>query len=117
VGQILRPGVDIAAVSRGHVGSVFLHQFSPLRLAKETLKGGPELVEALVKTPMLVSEGLKVLEQATRRTPENPFTGIRGTILAGFLLLAAALLAGNALWVPAAIVGLLGLLLALRPGR
>jgi ubiquinone biosynthesis protein len=117
VGQVLSPGLDIAAVSRAHVGSVFLHQFSPLRLAKETLKGGPELVEALVKTPMLVSEGLKVLEQATRRTPENPFTGIRGTILAGFLLLAAALLAGNALWVPAAIVGLLGLLLALRPGR
>jgi ubiquinone biosynthesis protein len=117
VGRILDPGLDVAKVSQTHVQKIFLHQFSPLRLAQETLRGGPEIVDALVKTPMLITEGLKVLEQATRRPPENPFTGIRGTLFAGFCLLAAAILASNALWIPAAILALAGLALALRPGR
>jgi len=117
VGQLLDPDLDATAISRTHVTNIFFHQFSPLRLARETLTGGPEVVEALVKMPMLITEGLKVLEQATRRPPENPFTGIRGTVLAGFCLLAGAMLASNSLWVPAGVMGGIGLLLALRPGR
>ncbi len=117
VGQVLKPGFDVAAVSQTHVNKIFLYQFSPLRLVKESLRGAPEIVDAMVKTPMLITEGLKVLEQATRRPPENPFTGIRGTLFAGFMMLAAAILAGNQLWIPAGVLGLLGLALALRPGR
>ncbi len=117
VGQILKPGFDVAQVSQKHVNRIFLHQFSPMRIVKETLAGAPEIVDALVKAPMLITEGLRVLEQATKRPPENPFTGIRGTIFAGFCLLAAAMLAGNQLWIPAVVMGIIGLLLALRPGK
>ncbi|HEX4954200.1 MAG TPA: AarF/UbiB family protein [Thermoanaerobaculia bacterium] len=117
VGQILKPGFDVAQVSQKHVNRIFLHQFSPVRIVKETLAGAPEIVDALVKAPMLITEGLRVLEQATKRPPENPFTGIRGTIFAGFCLLSAAMLAGNQLWIPAAVMAVFGLLLALRPGK
>ncbi|MGH9379172.1 MAG: ABC1 kinase family protein, partial [Thermoanaerobaculia bacterium] len=82
VGNYLKPGFDVAAVSRSHINRLFLSQFSPLRVAREGLRGAPELVDALVKAPMLVTEGLRVLEATTRRPPQNPFTGIRGTIFA-----------------------------------
>jgi len=117
VGHLLKPGFDVAGVSRAHVNRLFLRQFSPFRLAKEGLRGAPELVDALVKAPMLVTEGLRVLEQTTRRPAENPFTGIRGTVFSGFCLVAGAILAAAngpvLLW-----VGLfaLGLVLALRRG-
>ncbi len=117
VGQVLKPGFNVAEVSQRHVNKIFLHQFSPFRVVKESLRGAPEVVDALSKMPMVISEGLKLLEQATHRPADNPFTGIRGTVFAGFCLLAAAMLATKALWIPAAALAILGLLLALRPGR
>lgn len=115
VGHLLKPGFDVAKVSRSHINQIFISQFSPLRIARETLRGAPDLVDALVKAPMLVTEGLKVLEQTTHREPENPFTGIRGTVFAGFCIVAGAIVAASRgpwpLW-----AGLFaaGILLALR---
>lgn len=118
VGHILRPGFDVAAVSQAHINKIFLRQFSPVRLAREGLRGAPELVDALVKAPMLVTEGLRLLELQTRRPTENPFTGIRGTLFGGFCLLAGAiLLTGGAPWWVAAMLFVVGVLLAVRPGR
>jgi hypothetical protein len=66
---------------------------------------------------MLVTEGLRVLEQSTQQQPENPFTGIRGTVLAGFCMVAAAILIGfGGPWPIWAALFAAGLLLALRPG-
>jgi ubiquinone biosynthesis protein len=118
VGHVLKPGFDVAAVSQAHINGIFLRQFSPLRLAREGLRGAPELVDALVKAPMLVTEGLRLLEAQTRRPTENPFAGIRGTILGGFFLLAGAILAtGGAPWWVAALLFATGVLVAVRPGR
>ena len=118
VGHVLKPGFDVAEVSQAHINGIFLRQFSPMRLAREGLRGAPELVDALVKAPMLVTEGLRLLEAQTRRPMENPFAGIRGTILGGFFLLAGAILAtGGAPWWLAALLFAVGVLVAIRPGR
>jgi ubiquinone biosynthesis protein len=93
VGQVMNPGFDVAAVSQRHINALFLHQFSPLRLARDSLRGAPELVEALVKAPLLVTEGLRMIEQATKRPQENPFAGLKSTLFAGFCLMAGAILA------------------------
>lgn len=95
VGHVLLPGFDVAAVSQPHIQKIFLGQFSPLRLARESLRGVPELVDALVKAPMLVTEGLQVLDRATRRQPESPWGGIRATLLAGFCTVAGAVLVAS----------------------
>jgi ubiquinone biosynthesis protein len=118
VGHVLRPGFDVASVSQAHINKIFLRQFSPVRLAREGLRGAPELVDALVKAPMLVTEGLRLLELQTRRPSQNPFAGIRGTIFGGFCLLAGAILlsSGAPWWVAAVLFGV-GVLLAVRPGR
>ncbi len=117
VGQILNPGFDVVEVSKVHIGRIFAHQFSPLRIAREGLRGAPELVDALVKAPMLVTEGLRVLEQSTRAPRENPFTGIRGTVFAGFLFVAGAIVAASSgpTWLWIVLFGA-GVLIAVRKG-
>lgn len=117
VGHVLLPGFDVAEVSRRHIREIFLQQFSPWRVLQEELRGAPDLMDALVKVPLLVTEGVRVLEKSTKRAPENPFAGVRGTLIAGFCLVAGAILMAFGgpwpLW-----VGLFALapLLALRRG-
>lgn len=92
VGHVLLPDIDVAKVSRTHVRRIFIRQFNPVRLVQEELRSAPDLVDAMVKLPLLVTEGLRVLERSTRAPAESPLTGVRGTMLAGFCLLAGALL-------------------------
>lgn len=93
VGQILKPGLDVAAVSREHANEIFRAQFSPQNLVQQMLRAGPDVLEALAKAPNLITEGLRLLESATRR-PENPLAGLRGTLFGGFCMVAGAILAG-----------------------
>jgi ubiquinone biosynthesis protein len=92
VGQVLRPGFDVKTVSQRHVNEVFLAQFSPLRLAREGFRSTPELMEALTKAPMLVTEGLRLIESAAHKPVENPLAGLHTTLLAGSCMIAAAIL-------------------------
>lgn len=118
VGHILRPGFDVSEVSRPHIQRIFLGQFSPLRLVREGLRGAPELMDALVKAPLLVTEGIQVLEKSVRRPPESPLTGVRATLLAGFCVVAGAILAsGGAPWPSWSLFFLFAALLAWRRGR
>jgi ubiquinone biosynthesis protein len=93
VGQLLKPGLDVAAVSREHANDIFRAQFSPQNLLQQALRAAPDILEAVAKAPSLITEGLRLLEQATRR-PENPLAGLRGTLFGGFCMVAGAILAG-----------------------
>jgi ubiquinone biosynthesis protein len=110
VGHMLLPAFDVAAVSQPHITRIFLGQFSPLRLVREGLRGAPEIVDALVKAPLLITEGLRVLERTTHQPPENPFSGVRGTLFAGFCLVAGAILAAFGkpvyFWAPLFVIAL-----------
>ncbi|MEZ5313975.1 MAG: hypothetical protein R2862_10200 [Thermoanaerobaculia bacterium] len=81
VGHILRPGFDVKGVSQKHVNAIFLEQFSPLKIAKDQLRGALELIDALSKAPMLITEGLRLLESTQRQPQENPFAGLKTTLL------------------------------------
>lgn len=94
VGQILKPDLDVAAVSQAHARKIFIDQFNPINLAREAMRAVPDLLEALSKAPTMITEGQRLLEQTARRSPDNPFAGLRGTIFGGFCLLAGAVLAG-----------------------
>jgi ubiquinone biosynthesis protein len=117
VGQILKPGLDVAAVSQEHAHAIFRDQFSPQHLFQQFLRGVPELLEAVSKSPALILEGLRLLEQATRR-PENPFRGLRGTLFGGFCIVAGAILAGaHGPWPIWVALFLTGIIVALHRGR
>ncbi|HEX6534172.1 MAG TPA: AarF/UbiB family protein [Gemmatimonadaceae bacterium] len=92
VGHVLLPEFDVADVSRHHMRRVFLDQFSPARVIREGVRGTPELVDVIVKLPSLVTEGVRVLERSARAPAEHPLAGVRGTLIAGFCLVAGAIL-------------------------
>jgi len=119
VGHTILPGVDIAAISRRHIRMVFLRQFSPWRVVQDELRSTPDLVDALVKLPLLVTQSLRALEKSTRGTPpENPLAGMRGSLLAGFSLVAGAiLLAFHMPWPLYGSLFALAAILAFRPGN
>jgi len=118
VGHVLLPGFDVAQVSRHHMRNVFLEQFNPMRVIREGMRGTPDLVDAMVKLPSLVTEGVRVLERSTRAPAENPLTGVRGTLIAGFCLVAAAILmAFRQPWPVWTALFAAALLLAFRRGR
>jgi ubiquinone biosynthesis protein len=94
VGHVLLPGFDVAEVSKRHIRSLFIHQFSPLRLLAESMRGAPDMVDAMAKMPLLVTDGLRVLEKVAHQPPQNPLTGLRGTLIAGSCLVAAAISMG-----------------------
>jgi ubiquinone biosynthesis protein len=117
VGHVLLPGFDVAEVSKRHIRSIFFQQFSPVRLFSEGMRGTPDLVEAMVKMPLLMTEGLRVLEKMARKPPENPLSGIRSTLLAGSCLVAAAIAMGfGARWPVWAALFAAALLLAMHRG-
>ncbi|CAM2069422.1 AarF/ABC1/UbiB kinase family protein [Sulfidibacter corallicola] len=87
VGNLLMPGFDVAEVSKKEISKIFIGQFHPVRLLKESLRGAPEVVDALVKAPLLITQTLRFMEHATQTREDAPLAGARGTLFAGFCLL------------------------------
>ncbi len=115
VGNVLLPGFDVAEVSRRHIRSLFIDQFSPLRLLSEGMRGVPELVDAMAKMPLLITDGLRVLEKFARQPKEPPLSGLRGTLIAGCCLVAGAVAMGfRSPWPVWTILFLLAFVLAVR---
>ncbi|MCP3978329.1 MAG: AarF/ABC1/UbiB kinase family protein [bacterium] len=117
VGNQLLPGFDVTRVCKRHIGHVILERFSPLRLGRESLTALPELVDALAKTPRLLTEGLRLIERATQPPSENPLSGLRSSVFGGACMIAGAILAGfDGPWPVWALLLVCGLLLSLRRG-
>jgi ubiquinone biosynthesis protein len=114
VGRMLDPHLDVAALSRRHVSRVFRHHFHPRLLARQLLRGAPELIDVAVRLPQLLADSVRYAEEAvSRRPPRRGLAGLRGAILSGACIVAGtmALVAGPSL-VPPAILFSLALLLA-----
>ncbi len=117
VGYLLDPDFNVADVSERFVGRIFRQEYSPARLYREGLRVAPDLFDAVLKLPLLVSEALGVLEERTRRRPQRPLTGVRATLYGGACLVAGAILIGlDGPWLLAAVLLVIGVLLPLRRG-
>lgn len=118
VGYMMNPKFNVAEVSERHVYRIFRTQLSPASLIRQGLRAAPDMVDAFIRMPQLVSEGLRILEQQTRRPPERPLAGLRGTIFGGFALVSGAILAAfGGPWPVWALLILLGILVPLRRSR
>lgn len=118
VGYMMDPNFAVAEVSERHVYRIFRTQLSPASLIQQGLRAAPDMVDAFVRMPQLVTEGLRILEQQTRRPSEKPLAGLRGTIFGGFALVSGAILAAfDGPWPVWSLLIILGLLVPLRKGR
>ncbi len=117
VGYLLNPDFNVAEVSEKHVGSILRQEYSPARLWKEVLRVAPGMIDAALKTPLLIGEALSTLEERTQPQPPRPLRGLRATQFGGACLVAGAILVGlDGPWFLAVVLLLLGLLLPLRRG-
>ncbi|MDX1546836.1 MAG: AarF/UbiB family protein [Rhodothermales bacterium] len=92
VGRMLDPALDIAAVSRRHVGRIFRKHFDPEAITRRLMSSAPEMVDLLVEAPRLLATGVKFAdEQLTDRSPQNPLAGLRSGILAGACIVGGVL--------------------------
>ncbi len=92
VGRILDPHLDVTALSRRHITRIFRGHMNPAALARELLRGMPELLDVAVELPRVLSSGVALLQDATaRRAPRDPFPGIRGAVLAAACLMGGVL--------------------------
>jgi len=110
VGRKLDPDLDVVAVSRRHVQQIFRERFSPWKVGAEMLGGAPELVDAALKLPQLLTSGMSNLEESlATQGPGNPSTGIRSGIVAGACIVGGVIAAvqGGPLWlsIPLLIIG------------
>ncbi len=91
----------MAKVSQKHVNNLFLKQFNPVALIKESFRGAPELVDLIVKSPTLIAEGVRFIETQMRASSASPLVGLRSALLSGASLVAGtiALTTGGAWFV------------------
>lgn len=100
VGNMLAPGLDIVAAAHIHVRKIFLSKFSLSKIAKDSVLVIPELLAILSTSPLVINEGLRFIEGQMKSRREGPLADLRGTLFAGFLVLAGGLVAaaGGSFW-------------------
>jgi ubiquinone biosynthesis protein len=115
VGHIFDPDIDIPSAARKHVRFILLQEFNPLNFIRDSALVIPEMMDVLRKSPLILTEGMRVLESNLKKPPPGPLNGVRGTLLAGFCLLAGAMiLAFNGPWYVWAVLFFVAILLAIR---
>jgi ubiquinone biosynthesis protein len=115
VGNQLIPGLDIASVARRPVQEILLHQFNPVDVFKRTIIVWPELVDILARSPLVLNEGIRFLENNLKQAPPSRLSGVSGAIFAGFCLVAAAIMVSlGGPWPLWLLLFILGILIALK---
>jgi ubiquinone biosynthesis protein len=115
VGHVFDPEINIPLAARKHVRYILMQEFNPLHVIRDSALVLPEMVDVLRKSPLILAEGMKVLENSLKRPPPGPLNGVRSTLLAGFCLLAGAfVLAFDGPWYAWGALFLIALILAIR---
>jgi ubiquinone biosynthesis protein len=116
VGYIFDPEIDIPFAARKYVRFILMQEFNPLAVIRDSALILPEMMDVLRKSPLILTEGIKAFESNLQRpTSSGPMNGTRGTLLAGFCLVAGALLlAFHGPWLVWAALFLVAAFLAIR---
>jgi ubiquinone biosynthesis protein len=92
VGRLLDPNLDVATVAQVHVSRVFRRTFNPQQIVRELWRSAPEMLDLVSQLPRLIGAGFRVADEHLSGKPRpNPLAGLRGSILAGACVVAAAL--------------------------
>jgi ubiquinone biosynthesis protein len=95
VGNVIKPGIDIAKLSRRHIRNIMLTEVNPLELLKQTLQNTPEMIDVVTRTPMLLMTMFKEAEHRYYEKPEevkSPVDSMKYLVFGGFCILGACIL-------------------------
>lgn len=110
VGLMIDPNMDVPTISKKHINQIFRDEYNPLHLGRQLLRGGPEVVDALINMPKLLSDSARYLDETVNdQSPNNPLEGLRSGILASACLISAVLAmiqgANPFIWIILLIIG------------
>jgi ubiquinone biosynthesis protein len=115
VGNLLEPGINIRDAAAKPVQTILLNQFNPVGIFRDIILVLPEMIDIISTSPLILSEGLKSFESELKKPPAGEYKGIRNTLLAGFCLIAGAILVSfGGPWPIWAALFIFAVLLALR---
>ena len=115
VGHVLAPGINVREASQGYIQQIIFNQFNLGRVLRNSILLLPELLEAINRGPLVLNESLQQLEGHLKRPQQDALPALRSTLLAGFCLLAAAILvAAGSPWPLSAGLFLGAVILAIR---
>jgi ubiquinone biosynthesis protein len=92
VGNVLAPGIDIAETARKDVQGILFEQINITRIFKEGLLVLPEVIDILTRSPLVISESLRYVENYMKTSREGPFADIKGTLFGSFCLITGAVI-------------------------
>ncbi|MBX3000810.1 MAG: AarF/ABC1/UbiB kinase family protein [Caldilineaceae bacterium] len=115
VGLLLDPDLELTVVARKHIQAILRSEFDLARLWRQTVINAPELMDILRRSPLIVARVLHRLENEDLGPHPVHFPGLKEIVLAGFGLIAIAILVSAGVPWPVWLVFIvLILLLALR---
>ena len=119
VANILDPSIEIISGCASYIHRIILHELSPTTLYRRTVLSAPEFLDIMMRSPMIIAlESFSTWINGTRPRLAPSFTGVKETILAGFLLVTGAVMAaGGVIWPVWSILLIVGLVVAFRGMR
>jgi len=114
VGRMVDPGLDVVALSRTHIASIFRGQFKIERLTRELWRNGPELLDLVSRLPELLAQSARLPDRPASASV-NPLAGMRSALMAAACVLGGVLtLAHTETWLAGSGLVLTGLWLYRR---
>ena len=92
LGNLIKPGLNIADSAQKPVRSILLDQLNPIDILRDFILVLPEMIDIISISPLILSEGLKSIETNLKKPPTRDINVIRNSLLAGFCLLTGAIL-------------------------
>ena len=92
VGHMVAPGIDVRVASRGHIQRIILEQYNLGKMLRDSALLVPELLDLINRSPLALNESLQTLESQLKQSRPDPLQGVRTSILAGFCMVAGAIL-------------------------
>ena len=98
VGNVILPGLDIAKVTKRPIRKLILNEVNPLELAKTTLQNAPEVLDVISRSPLVLVELFKKLEQNLFEKKEDktpPIASMKYMVFAGLCVIGACILVAS----------------------
>lgn len=110
VGNVILPGFDIQKVSKKHIRTMVLGEVNPMDMLRQQLLNAPEIMDVIIKAPMLITESVKRYEsRLVEKKGKSGSESIKTMIFASCCILGASMMASAGLewftFVPLFIIG------------
>lgn len=90
--NLLEPNLELTSLAREPIQQIIRTELNPANLWRKSLINAPELLDILANAPMILAHTLQQIEHQRLAPVPDPVPGLKVTILAGFFLVAVALL-------------------------